>query len=94
MLCTHSYEIPLHLASYQHCRSPERLCLFLCPNDLHNCEKLLVSLVSLLFLQYKHKVVVKATLHHDPVYRPREINISCQKYNIFALQRCNGLVNC
>lgn len=93
MLCTHSYEIPLRLVPYQHWSSPECLCLLLCPNDLHNCEKLLVSFVSLLFLQYKHEVVVKAALHHDPVYRPREINISCQKYNIFALQRCNGLVN-
>ena len=55
--------------------SPEGIGLFLGADELHYSKELLVALVSLLFLQDQHEVVVEATLHHDPVHRSGEMNV-------------------
>ena len=67
--------------------------LFSCSNQLNNGKKLLVTVKFFLFLQDKHEVMSKTTLHHDPVYSTGQIDISGQKDNVLALQRCDGLVN-
>ena len=67
--------------------------LFLRPYQLNDGEELLVSLVSLLFLQNQHEVVVETALHHHPVDGPGQVNVCRQEHNVFSAKCCNGLVS-
>merc|ERR1719479_6566 len=68
-------------------------CLFSCAYELYYCKELLVTVELLLLLQHKHEVVAKTALHHHPIHSTRQIDVGCQEDNIFALQRCDGLVH-
>merc|ERR1719397_2253440 len=41
----------------------------------------------------KHEVVPKTALHHHPVHSTRQVDVSGEEDNIFALQRGDGLVH-
>ena len=42
---------------------------------------------------FLHEVVAETTLHHDPVYSPREIDVCGQEDDVFPLQCGDGLVD-
>ena len=50
------------------------------------CKELHVSIKLLLLFEDEHEVVPKAALHHHPINGARQIDISCQKYNVFPLE--------
>ena len=77
---------------YVYLHVPEGVCLFLSPDNLNHGEELLVSLVSLLFLQNQHEVVVETALHHHPVHCTGQVDVRGQKHNIFPAEGGDSLV--
>ena len=70
----------------------ELLGKLLSADDLHNREKLLVTIVFLLLLQNQHEVAVVAVLHHDPVHGTGEVYVRREKDYVFAVERGDCLV--
>lgn len=67
--------------------------LFPRANQLDNGKKLDVTVKLLLLLENKHKMTAKATLHHHPINGAGQGDIGGQEDNVFALERCDRLVN-
>jgi len=58
--------------------------LLACADQLNNGVKHLCTVRLLLLFKNKHKVMTKACLHHDPVNRTSQVNVSCQENNVFT----------
>jgi len=70
----------------------EIVCLFVRTDELDHSEELLVSGELLLLLQHQHKVVGITRLNHNPIHSSAQIDICCQKDNVFALKCGYALV--
>lgn len=55
------------------------------PDELHDGEELLVTIILLLLLQYKHKVEAKAGLHHYPVHCSGQVDVCGKEHNVLPL---------